>query len=97
MSILTLNWTVVHPLDDKSPLKEMTPDDLKNTQASFAILIKAFDDTFSQTVHSRTSYQYDDMVWGAKFKPTFDRDEDGRIVLDLSRVSEFDVVALPLK
>jgi inward rectifier potassium channel len=97
VSILTLNWTVVHPLDENSPLKDMTPEDLQNAQASFAILIKAFDDTFSQTVHSRTSYQYYDMVWGAKFRPTFDRDEDGRIVLDLSRVSEFDVVALPVK
>jgi inward rectifier potassium channel len=97
VSILTLNWTVVHPLDENSPLKDMTQDDLKNTQASFAILLRAFDDTFSQTVHSRTSYQYEDMVWGAKFKPAFDRDEDGRIVLDLSRISGFTTVDLPEK
>jgi inward rectifier potassium channel len=97
VSILTLNWTVVHPLDDKSPLKDMTPEDLQNTQASFAILLRAFDDTFAQTVHSRTSYQFENMVWGAKFKPAFDRDEDGRIVLDLSRISEFTNVELPVK
>lgn len=95
VSILTLNWTVVHPLDENSPLKDITPEELKVSQASFAILLRAFDDTFSQTVHSRTSYQYDDMVWGAKFRPAFDRDEDGRIVLDLSRVSEFTNVDLP--
>ncbi len=95
VSILTLNWTVVHPLDDKSPLKDMTPEDLKRTQASFAILLRAFDDSFSQTVHSRTSYQHDDLVWGARFKPAFDRDEEGRIVLDLSRISEFADAELP--
>jgi inward rectifier potassium channel len=95
VSILTLNWTVVHPLDDKSPLKDMTPEDLEKTQASFAILLRAFDDTFSQTVHSRTSYQHDDLVWGARFKPAFDRDEEGRIVLDLSRINEFSNVELP--
>jgi inward rectifier potassium channel len=95
VSILTLNWTVVHPLDDKSPLKDMTPEDLKRTQASFAILLRAFDDSFSQTVHSRTSYQHDELVWGARFKPAFDRDEEGRIVLDLSRISEFAEVELP--
>jgi inward rectifier potassium channel len=97
VSLLTLNWTVVHPLDDKSPLKDMTPEDLQKSQASFAILLRAFDDTFSQTVHSRTSYQHDDMVWGAKFKPAFDRDDNGRIVLDLSRISDFDKVDLPVK
>jgi inward rectifier potassium channel len=95
VSILTLNWTVVHPLDDKSPLKDMTPEDLKRTQASFAVLLRAFDDSFSQTVHSRTSYQHDDLVWGARFKPAFDRDEEGRIVLDLSRISEFADAELP--
>ncbi|MGZ3764504.1 MAG: ion channel [Mucilaginibacter sp.] len=97
VSILTLNWTVVHPLDEKSPLKDMTANELQKTQASFAVLLRAFDDTFSQTVHSRTSYQFEDMVWGAKFKPAFDRDEVGRIVLDLSRISEFSNVDLPIK
>jgi len=89
VSVLTLSWTVVHPLDENSPLKDMTPDELKQSEASFSILLKAFDDTFSQTVHSRAAYQHNDIVWNARFKPTFDRDEDGRIILDLSRVHDY--------
>jgi inward rectifier potassium channel len=92
VSLLTLNWTVVHPLDENSPLADMTPQDLENSQGSFSVLLKAFDDTFSQTVHSRTSYQYNDMVWDAKFKQMFDRDQDGRIVLDMSMISEYNAV-----
>lgn len=92
VSILTLNWTIVHPLDANSPLAEITAEELDRTQASFSVLLKAFDDTFSQTVHSRTSYQYNDMVWDAKFIPMFDRDESGRIVLDMSKISEFSIV-----
>lgn len=92
VSMLTMNWTVVHPLDDKSPLKEMTQEDLEKTEAGFAILLKAFDDTFSQTIHSRTAYQYNEIVWNAKFKPIFDRDDDGRIVLDLSKISDHELV-----
>jgi len=88
VSVLTLNWTVVHPLDENSPLSDMTKEDLIKSEAGFAILLRAFDDTFSQTVHSRTQYQAHEIVWGAKFKPAFDRDEDGRIVLDLSKISE---------
>jgi len=94
VSLLTLNWTIVHPLDDNSPLKDMTQDDLMKTEAGFAILLRAFDDTFSQTVHSRTAYQYTDIVWGAKFKPVFDRDDDGRIVLNLSKISDHELVAV---
>jgi len=88
VSVLTLNWTIVHPLDENSPLIDMTKDDLEKSEAGFAILLRAFDDTFSQTVHSRTQYQAHEIVWGAKFKPVFDRDTDGRIVLDLSKISD---------
>jgi len=89
VSILTLSWTVVHPLDENSPLKDLSPEDLRGTQASIAILLKAFDDTFSQTVHSRTSYKCEDIIWDAKFTPAFDRDEDGTIVLNLHKIGSF--------
>jgi len=96
VSLLSLNWTVVHPLDEKSPLWGITQDDLVKYEATFAILLKAFDDTFSQTVHSRTSYQYDEVVWGARFEPAFDRDKEGIIVLDLSKISAYEKVELPV-
>lgn len=92
VSILTVNWTVVHALDENSPVAAMTSDELISSNAGFAVLLRAFDDTFSQTVHSRTSYHASEVVWGAKFKPAFSRDEDGRIVLDLSKIDNFDIV-----
>jgi len=94
VSILTLNWTIVHPLDDQSPLNNITREDMAQNEATFAVLIKAFDDTFSQTVHSRTSYQYDEMVWGAKFKPAFDRDEEGRLILNLNKIDDYESIDL---
>jgi inward rectifier potassium channel len=95
VSILTLNWTVVHPIDDTSPLHGMKLADLKKSEASFAILLRTFDDAFSQTVQSRTSYSADDIIWGGKFKPVFDRDEEGRIILELNKISHYDIVELP--
>jgi inward rectifier potassium channel len=92
VSILTMNWTIVHPIDASSPLAEMSHQELIDSEAAFAILLRAFDDTFSQTVHSRTAYQAREIVWGAKFKPIFDRADDGRIVLDLSRINEHEVL-----
>jgi inward rectifier potassium channel len=84
---------VVHPLDDNSPIKEITPEELQRRQAGLTVSLKTFDDTFSQTVHSRTSYQFDDFVWDAKFKPAFERDETGRVILDMSKISEYDLVS----
>jgi len=74
----------------------MTHEDMDKNEAGFAVLLRAFDDTFSQTVHSRTFYQAEDVKWGAKFKPVFDRDEQGRIVLDLSKISDHELVELPV-
>ncbi|WP_345955451.1 ion channel [Mucilaginibacter sp. PAMB04168] len=88
-SILTLSWTVVHPLDEDSPLYQVTPEELKATNANFAILLKAYDDTFSQTVHSRTSYQYDELICGGKFTPAFYTDESGKVSLDLSQIGNY--------
>ena len=45
-------------------------------------------DRFSQTVHARYSYRYDEIVWGVKFARAFDVDEDGDLRLDLDRVSD---------
>ncbi|GAB3927345.1 ion channel [Mucilaginibacter myungsuensis] len=92
VTLLTLSWTVVHPLDGNSPLRDMTLAELERTGASFSILLKAFDDTFSQTVHSRAAYYHNDIVWDAKFKQAFDRDEDGTIVLDLSGIDRYELV-----
>jgi inward rectifier potassium channel len=92
VSMLTMNWTVVHPIDENSPLIDMTQKDLDENEGAFAILLRAFDDTFSQTVHSRRAYKAEEILWGAKFKPIFDRDENGRIVLDLRRINDHEVV-----
>jgi inward rectifier potassium channel len=86
---LPLTWTIVHPIDETSPLKNMTPEMLEGLQAEFLILIKGYDDTFSQTVHRRFSYRYDEIAWGAKFTSAFDIDAAGDVVLDVDKVGSF--------
>jgi inward rectifier potassium channel len=83
---LALTWTIVHPLDETSPLFGKTAEDLEKLQAEFVVLIKAFDDTFSQTVHARYSYRYDELEWQAKFQPAFEIDGSGNMVLNVDQV-----------
>jgi inward rectifier potassium channel len=81
-----LTWTVVHPIDKESPLYGKTAADLERLQAELMILVKGFDDTFSQTVHARYSYRYDEFKWGARFAPAFEVDPEGDLVLDVNKV-----------
>ncbi len=81
-----LTWTVVHPIDSESPLSGMTEDEWKQRQAEVLILIKAYDDTFSQTVLARYSYRHDELLWGRRFAPAFYVDSNGNLVLEVNRL-----------
>ncbi|MGB4776229.1 MAG: ion channel, partial [Daejeonella sp.] len=76
INLLTLSWTIVHPIDEKSPLNGLNAEDLDQGDAEILVMIKAFDDTFSQTVHSRTSYQNEELIWDAKFKPIIEHNQN---------------------
>jgi inward rectifier potassium channel len=88
-----LSWTVVHPIDPNSPMWGLTREDLVDSDAEFLILLIGTDETVSQTVHSRSSYKADEIVWGAKFANMFLRNEtDGIIGMNLSRIHDFESV-----
>lgn len=81
-----LMWTIVHPIDSESPLYGKSAADLDALQAEFLVLVKAWDETFGQTVHQRLSYRYSDVVWGARFTPGFVIDEKGDLHLHVDKV-----------
>lgn len=89
-----LAWTIVHPIDETSPLNTCSPDDLRAMDAELLILLNGFDETFSQTVHTRSSYKVDEIVWGAKFRNMFNPlDPDGTVSVDIRKLHEFDPVS----
>ena len=83
---LPLSWTVVHPIDEDSPLWGKTAEDMLRLQAEVLILIKGYDDTFSQTVLARHSYRHDEILWNRRFAPAFFVDDEGDLVLELKKV-----------
>ncbi len=85
---LALTWTVVHPIDETSPLFGKTAADLERLQAEVLILLRSFDDSFSQIVHSRHSYRWDEVEWSAQFVPAFEVSPEGHMFLDVDRVGE---------
>jgi inward rectifier potassium channel len=92
---LPLTWTVVHPIDESSPLYGKSPQDLADHAVELMVLIKGFDDTFSQVVNARYSYRFDEILWGARFLPAFHNDDNGHLVLDLQRIDANERVPLP--
>ena len=95
LNFFTLPWTIVHEVNESSPLYGKTPSDLENTDAEILILVKGFDDTFSQEVHARYSYRFEEIVWDATFLPATDTDYKGEVILDMKQLHRFDLTPLP--
>jgi inward rectifier potassium channel len=85
---LALTWNIVHPIDQSSPLWGKSKEDLQHMQAELLILIKGYDDSFSQVVHTRYSYRWDEIEWSARFVPAFGIAPGGHMVLDVGKISE---------
>ncbi|HXY69729.1 MAG TPA: ion channel [Gemmatimonadales bacterium] len=89
-----LSWTVVHPIDETSPLRGLTRDDLRRSDGEFLILLAGVEETFAQRVHARSSYKWDEVVWGAKFGDILHHPTgDEPITIDVGRLHNIEPVA----
>lgn len=92
VAFFPLSWTIVHPIDASSPLYQVTEAELRERDAEFLVLLNGFDETFSQTVHTRSSYKPDEVVWNARFRTILNipRDGDDTISLDVRKLHEYE-------
>jgi inward rectifier potassium channel len=96
INALVLNWTIVHPINENSPIFGMSLEELKNARAEALVYLKAFDEGFANTVLARTSYTADEIIEGAKFKPMYERSSNGEAtILHIDRLNDYEKVKLP--
>jgi inward rectifier potassium channel len=89
VAFFPLSWTVVHVIDESSPLFGVTEEELLGSAAEFLVLLTGVEETFSQVVNSRSSYRADEIIWNAKFADIFVYDLEGRTAgVDLDRFHE---------
>jgi inward rectifier potassium channel len=93
--LMPMQWVVVHPIDEHSPLHGWTKERLAESDTEVLILLSGVDETFAQTVHTRSSYKQHEIVWGAKFRDIFGSSPDGVLTIDGARLDEYDEVVLP--
>lgn len=91
ITALNLSWTLVHPIDENSPLNSLNTKTCEEFELEILIRVKGFDSTFSQQVQKRYSYSYKDLVWNARFLPAFRRSEDGKYtILEMDKLDLFE-------
>ena len=91
VTFFPLAWTIVHPIDDSSPLKGKSRDDLEREGAEILVLLTGVDETYEQTVHARTSYRADEIVWNARFQSIFRGLSPAHLLsIDVSRLNDIE-------
>ena len=91
---MPLHWVIVHPIDDTIPMRGMTREAFAASDPEIYCLLTADDETFAQTVHARTSYDAEEIVWGARFRDMYVSDSD-HVAIDVSRLHDYAAVDQP--
>ena len=95
---MTSNWTLVHVINEDSPLFGFSKEDMINAEAELLIFVQGFDESFSNTVVSRASYNYEEFVYGAKFAPMYHPNEDNTsTVLHIDKLDDYTPAELTIK
>jgi inward rectifier potassium channel len=87
---LNMNWTVVHAIDENSPLAPYTEEDLRAIDLELMVQVSGFDPVYSNMVMQRTSYTGLELVWDAKFLPMYHESSDGRTtILEIDKLNDY--------
>lgn len=86
--VFTLSWTVMHVIDERSPLYGLTAENAGERIFSIVATMTGHDSTYAQTVHARTLYYADDLQFDRRFVDVISSTADGRILIDYSHFHE---------
>jgi inward rectifier potassium channel len=96
-SIFSLSWTIMHRIDETSPLFGMTDETLRHTSSELVVILDGIDETYSQPIYARHSFVADEIRWQHRFVDILARDSKNRIVVDYRRFHDtYPIDVIPL-
>ena len=84
-SLFALSWTVMHAIDEKSPLYGLTEDNLADNEVEILVMLSGVDDTLADRIYARHSYGSEDIHFDRRFADVLSTTPGGRRVVDLNR------------
>lgn len=75
--LFILTWTLVHPIDEKSPLYGLSAAELEKVDANIIITVSGLDENAAQEVHKRKIYSFAELRWNHQYASMVEDMEDG--------------------
>jgi inward rectifier potassium channel len=83
-----LGWSLMHDIDDQSPLKDVPLGSAKASNTTLILSISGTDETTSQTMLSRFSYDCAKILWGHRYVDVLYTDADGQSHMDYTLIHD---------
>ena len=91
-AMFALSWTAVHQIVEGTPLFGATRESIAPSSPELIVSIVGLDETFSQTVHARHTFQLDEIVWGARFADVLVLHPDGSRSVDYDHFDDIEMI-----
>jgi inward rectifier potassium channel len=90
--MFTLGWTIMHAIDDASPLESETAESLSNSKVAFILSLSGTDENTGQTLMARREYSSADIRWNSTFHDILEVAPDGTIHVDYSKFHDVEAL-----
>ncbi|HEY2034861.1 MAG TPA: ion channel [Rhizomicrobium sp.] len=84
-SLFALSWTIMHRIDQTSPLYGITPEIMAEQDMELIILLSGRDDVLADTIYARHAYSPDCILWDRRFTDVISTSPQGRLIVDLNK------------
>jgi inward rectifier potassium channel len=88
--MFALGWSIMHVIDEASPLKSETTESLSKCKAAFVLSLSGTDENTGQTLMARGEYSSADIRWNSTFHDILEEAPDGTIHVDYSKFHDID-------
>ena len=83
-----VGWTIMHVIDDSSPLRSESEESLRRSGATFILSLSGTDETTGHTLMARQEYPDSAILWNKAFRDVLDVTEAGTVLFDYTLFHE---------
>ena len=84
-ALFALSWTVMHPIDQDSPLYGLSPEDMMERDMEIVVMLNGLDEIVADRIYARHAYWADEILWNRRFVDVISADTGWQRVVDLTR------------
>ena len=86
--IMQLSWSLMHPIDETSPLYGETSQSLYDRNVEVIVSMTGLDESLSSTIHTRFSYMSEDIHFERSFEGILNRREDNTLEVHYDKIHD---------